>query len=185
MPEPTKPETGPTRAERTITQAVNENPAPQHEGSVFGVQKLKLWYQSLKRRLAGAIEQAREHWRSESTASAEAAGWTEDERERAGVEPPATAVAGRENEPEPAPQPDSETESVTDNPVPDEREQARQAFQEERGEPVLSREVVQAEAGHWEFQPLTADDEWPQDALDEWEQRQQEIEQEPQGPRLE
>jgi len=186
MPEPTEPEPGPTRAERTITQAVNESPAPEHEGSVWGVQRLKLWYQSLRRRLAGAIEHAREHWRSESTASAEAAGWTEDERERAGVEPPATAELGRETDPKPAPQAESEPESVTDIAVPGsgEHEQARQAFQEERGEPVLTREIVQTEDGRWEFSPLTVDDEWPQEALNEWDQRQEEIDQGPRGPSL-
>lgn len=161
MPEPTKPEPGPTRAERTITQAVNENPAPEHEGSVFGVQKLKLWYQSLKRRLAGAIEQAREHWRSESTASAEAAGWSSDERERAGVEAPATAELGRETEPEPAPQAEPEPESVTDNPVPepepDERDQLRKQVMADEGEPVILDEIVRGDDGQLRWEPIPSD----------------------------
>lgn len=160
MPEPTEP--GPTRAEREITDTVAAHPAPEHEGSVWGVQRLKLWYQSLKRRLSSAIEQAREHWKQESTASAEAAGWTEDERERAGVEPPATASGlGREKEPEPAPQAEPEPESVTDNPVPepepDERDQFRKQVMADEGEPVILDEIVQDESGQLRWEPIPSD----------------------------
>ncbi|WP_225741800.1 hypothetical protein [Halospina sp. K52047b] len=160
MPEPTEP--GPTQAQRTITDTVAANPAPEHEGSVFGVQKLKLWYQSLKRRLSSAIEQAREHFRSESTASAEAAGWSSDERERAGVEPPATASGlGREKAPEPMPQADAEPESVTDitvpEPEPDEREQFRQQTMLDEGEPVILDEIVRGDDGQLRWEPIPAD----------------------------
>lgn len=149
------------------------NPAPLRPSST--VERLRNWYESLKAGLSDAIKQAREHWRRESSASADAAGWTETEQQSAGIELPV-----QEPQPE-APAPSLAQESD------EEREKYRRLVMEEEGEPAILDEIVRTPDGALKWRPISENEltEAQRLALEDAKAELNEIdEQKPDGPTL-